>query len=47
MCLLEWKMKGEGGLLRRLVVADTRLPLTMAQSRGYVAEAMAARRERI
>jgi hypothetical protein len=47
MCLLERKMKLEGGLLRRPVVADTRLPFTMAQSRGYFAKAMAARRERI
>jgi hypothetical protein len=33
--------------LRRPVVADTRLLLTMAQSRGYVVKAMAARREKI
>jgi hypothetical protein len=33
--------------LRRLVVADIRLPLTMAQNRGYAIEATAARRGKI
>jgi hypothetical protein len=33
--------------LRRLVVAEIRLPLTMAQSQGYAIEATAARRGKI